>query len=376
MLSGDSIVLLLLGIRSPFAVLLLLRLLTGTAQGMAIPLLFSLVGDYFPAESRVLPSALLSACLGGGMLIGQLFCGVIFAYTNWRLPFVLLGVFGLAITLSAHFSLHEPGRGHLTEGIVMNRSLSSNEIHITYERKRGKMRRLLFNSPLARNLTSPTMLLILLQSFPGTIPWGILSTHLQDLLTQDFSVPIGTATSYIGIFGLGGAVGGIGSGAVGGYLYAISKSSLPLFMGLTCAASGILLHQLLSKQSNHFLHSPTRVLPTLLFAGAFAAVSGTNIRTVVINIIAPEFRGSAVGLLNISGCIGRGLGPSLAGLYIASSDSNRVEAVRACLYLWILSGAILCAAGLTISRDEEMHQPGDVKKFTPVIVSYFDDEKS
>lgn len=103
-------------------------------------------------------------------------------------------------------------------------------------------------------------------------------------------------------------------------------------------------------------------MPVLLLAGACASVSGTNIRTIIINVTIPEFRGTAIGLLNVLGCIGRGVGPSLTGLYIIYSKTSRVEAIRACLWMWVFSGAILCVGGLTLARDEEKVKVGNKKE--------------
>ena len=65
----------LFGIIQYFPILLLLRVVTGGCQGAIVPVLFSLIGDFYAVEERATYSAIVSSCLGGGMMLGQLFTG-------------------------------------------------------------------------------------------------------------------------------------------------------------------------------------------------------------------------------------------------------------------------------------------------------------
>lgn len=338
----DSMVLFLFGIPQSLSIFLLLRLLMGFFQGISIPILFSLIGDIYSIDKRALVSAATSSCLGGGLLLGQLFCAYILSQSNWRMPFLMLGFTGLVLSIIVFQVLQEPLRGG-------NTSMFSTTPTEDKTTSIGSTTKYL---ALYRLMCSPTIALMLLQSVPGTIPWGILSTHLQDLLTFDFDISIPNATKLIGIFGIGGAIGGIASGLIGGYLHTRSSAYLPVFMGVTCVASSLLLQLLFSMEFSASAESMYIVL-LLLLSGALASVSGTNIRTVIINVTVPEFRGSAIGLLNVLGCIGRGLGPSLTGLHMAYTNTSRVNSIRLSLFLWVISGGILCLGSLTVARDED-----------------------
>jgi sugar phosphate permease len=48
--------------------LLFLRVVTGTCQGAVVPVLFSLIGDYYDEDERPTYSAIVSSCLGGGLI--------------------------------------------------------------------------------------------------------------------------------------------------------------------------------------------------------------------------------------------------------------------------------------------------------------------
>jgi hypothetical protein len=70
-----------------------------------------------------------------------------------------------------------------------------------------------FSSFLQTLCVSPTLLLLLLQTPPNTVPWGILSAHLHDLLASEAKLTMQAATSLIALFGCGAAAGGLCGGA-------------------------------------------------------------------------------------------------------------------------------------------------------------------
>ena len=70
-----SVACMLFGAIRYYPVLLLLRVVTGGCQGAVVPVLFSLIGDFYAVDERATYSAIVSSCLGGGMMVGQLFTG-------------------------------------------------------------------------------------------------------------------------------------------------------------------------------------------------------------------------------------------------------------------------------------------------------------
>ena len=81
----------LFGLIHIYRVLLFLRIVTGGCQGAIVPIIFSLIGDFYSAaEGRATTSAIVSSCLGGGMMIGQLFVGYFLEiFYNWD-PYINL----------------------------------------------------------------------------------------------------------------------------------------------------------------------------------------------------------------------------------------------------------------------------------------------
>lgn len=337
----------LFGMILSYPVLLILRVSTGFCQGAIVPIIFSLIGDFYSSEERALNSSIVSSCLGGGMMIGQIFVGFVLPLSGWRVPFILMGAFTFFITILLRMYLYEPLRGGAEAGMstVYEKGLSLPSLSV---------------KTFLESLSSPTVLLMIAQTVPNTIPWGILSTHLHDVIATDSKLSIETATSLMAIFGIGAAAGGLVGGYIGAKIYSSSRVLLPIFMGLTISVSALLIRELLSMN----LTIPGMIqiaYPTLVMSGVLAAVNGANIRFIILNITLPEARGAVIAVLNIVNCVGRGIGPSLLEIYMSSYGGNRKYSISLFLNLWLLSGTLLCVSSVTLGRDED-HVKNSIRK--------------
>jgi MFS family permease len=322
-----------------YRALLCLRVFTGGCQGAVVPILFSLIGDYYKLENRASASAVVSSCLGGGMMMGQLFAGFCLSSLGWRFPFLIMGAASLAAALSLQTILIDPQKGGNEEGLseLIDKGIALPSMTC---------------ATFLQNLFIPTVFLMILQTLPNTVPWGVLSTHLHDLLATDAQLSMQQATSLIAVFGIGAALGGVFGGLLGARMYAMNKMFLPVFMGVTLASSALLMKELLSMDLNE-PGGMQLACPVLILSGSLAAVNGANIRFVVLNLTSPESRGASIAFLNFVNCIGRGFGPAIIEVWMTQHRLNRREALTTILNLWLVSGALLCAASTTIVQDED-----------------------
>lgn len=272
-------------------------------------------------------------------MIGQLFVGYCLPYMGWRQPFLLLAIASMCAAVTIFRFLVDPVKG-------------GNETDLEDMLSKGISLPSMTLSSLLRSLLTPTAVLLVLQTLPNTIPWGVLSTHLHDLLATESHLSLPEATSLIGIFGAGCAVGGIFGGILGARLYAINRIFLPIFMGCTLATSAVLLKTLLSLDLSQVAALET-AFPLLIVAGVLAAVNGANIRVLFINLTSPESRGAAIALLNLVNGLGRGCGPGLVEIWMERMRVSRRKAIESTLSLWLVAGALLCLAAITITRDED-----------------------
>ena len=60
-----------------------------------------------------------------------------------------------------------------------------------------------------------TSVLVFIQGVFGTIPWGVLNAYFVDYLHANRGLTVGQGTAAVTLFGLGGAIGVIGGGALG-----------------------------------------------------------------------------------------------------------------------------------------------------------------
>ena len=102
MISLTSCIHMCSGITSSFGVLCLMRVLHGAMSSATDPLAYSLVADYYPADKRGTPNAILSS----GNFIGiALSCMSILFIKNWgwRATYMIMG--GIGITMAVIGSL-------------------------------------------------------------------------------------------------------------------------------------------------------------------------------------------------------------------------------------------------------------------------------
>ena len=292
------------------------------------------------------------------MMIGQLFTGYCLHFLGWRWPFVVMGVATLLVFAGVYAVLKEPVRGGSEEDLSSALSKGAELPTLTY-------------GLYLRSILVPTTAIMLIQTIPNTVPWGVLSAHFHDILATDSNLSMERATSLIALFGAGAAIGGLFGGMLGSKVYAVNRRMLPVLMGVTMALAAVLLKELLSiKLDNE--GSVQMALPVLLLSGALAAVNGANIRVVVLNVTSPEARGAAIATLNFVNCLGRGLGPTLAEWYMHNSRMNRKEAVGSFMNLWLVSASILLLASSTFCKDEDKLKL-ELKRFSssaPTVVDH------
>lgn len=100
------------GTGAAFAVyqLLLLRACLGAVYGALNPVLFSMVGDMFPASERPAMASYFSLATGGGTAVGQMAAGILSRF-GWRLPFFIVAA-GCALACAVLLTMGvEPVRG-------------------------------------------------------------------------------------------------------------------------------------------------------------------------------------------------------------------------------------------------------------------------
>eukprot|EP00808_Paulinella_micropora_P032351 g67651.t1 len=320
--------------------LFICRMLTGISIGAALPLVFSLTGDLYPASQRTLVASAVSISGGLGGASGQFLSGFTGA-KNWRLPFLLVAVPSLGCVGLLLFAIREPVRGGAEE--VLKQS-----------GRRGAGPTLPANrcQQFKELLRTPSVLLVLLQGLPGCIPWSIAAVFFNDYLSYDAGLTVAAATFVILLFGVGTMVGAVWGGWYGQRVYNRRKRLQPLLMAMTTAI-GVLPCALLIKMA-----SPDAMLLSCVLAligGFITVVTSVNIRPILQNVTLPQQRGLAFSFFNVSDDLGRGLGPFFVSkMVVALGGRERTFIIGFCA--WFLCAFFLAGLYFTVEADERSIQ--------------------
>lgn len=313
------------------------RALTGIGIGGAFPLVYSLLADYFPPQRRAAANATLGLAMGLGIAGGQLMAGLLAPGHGWRLPFLVMAIPGILLSLLFAGVAQEPRRGQHEAGLKeLFAAGQAYEEHFRW-------------ADLPELLRVRTNFLILLQALPGTVPWGVFFVYLNDFYAHDkgFSVP--DATLLVMAVGAAAIAGGLLGGLIGQRLLNWQSRYLPLLCAVATLLSVVPMAMLISYpvHPGQGLGGPLLVG---MLTGLLAAMTGPNIYTMLQCVNPPERRGSVFSLLNLCNDLGRGFGAWVVGGLAATL--GRVPAFHLANLLWLLCSGMLLALVWLFPREE------------------------
>jgi MFS family permease len=326
-----------------FRQLMWTRAITGLSIGGVLPVTYSLVGDWFPASQRAAATAYVTAACGGGMLTGQIIAASLGSF-DWRWPFLFFSVPLFICAGFFFFTTEEPKRGQNEEGLSAYRDQG-------YEYQPESIS----VSQIATVTACKTNLLVLLQAFPGNIPWGILLVYLHDFLIVDIKFRSQEALIMITILAGAGFVGIVLGGFMGQYSYLKGRQYLPLLCGSmtvlrTIPAFFIFGWPYMFGTGEEV--SRGAFLLVLVIAGISATMAVPGLGAMLLNVNMPETRGTMCALYSVLEDLSRGLGGYVVTL-IAEAVGGRPVAYQICLLLWVLPGVALFQAIKSFGADEE-----------------------
>jgi Arabinose efflux permease len=272
------------------------RALTGFSVGGALPLLSSVLGDWYKPEERSAVMASVGIGTGIGIAMGQGIAGYLGPLYGWRLPFLCVSLPAIFVALLLMTTVVDPVRGRsentrhihspveegdsdltenhednarhgdlVTDSISDLKTVSSvtplsppamdTKASDAVKREhfeiasRSFSEQQCFNTlcwhslwkqfPFSQHLATTkellsckTVVLTLLQGAPGCIPWGIVNTFLNDYLSEDCGMSVQAATTTVLFFGMGNFFGMVIGGIGGDYLYKKNQRYPALLSGL------------------------------------------------------------------------------------------------------------------------------------------------
>ena len=120
MLATWSIFTVACGLAQTFLQMALARFGVGSGEAGIVPTSLSIISDYYPAHQRGTATAVFTAAIPIGVLVGFPMAGWLNDIIGWRWTFIVVGLPGVFLALSIRLLLIEPPRGHADKLAVDN----------------------------------------------------------------------------------------------------------------------------------------------------------------------------------------------------------------------------------------------------------------
>jgi len=312
------------------------RVLTGISIGGSNPVIFSLLGDLYPGNSRIYVSTMIGISQSAGIAFGQFLAGMLGPTLGWRAPFMMIALPAMTCGFIVFLTVREPRRGQQEKAIRMLRERKSFSAEIIYGSciqgsGCGDCRNELESSetkdvpcPLSQPLQSPlaggesdvtaiteykvvdktiaevednevhysekiecsklarlfqtiSAVIIFIQGFPGCLPWGMIYVFLNNFLSTERGLSVPRATGILTCFGIGGLFGQLFGGWFGQQLYNKDVRYQCILMGCSTLVSVLPMLYLVNSgdaESVGFFF-------VALFGGFIVNINGPNVRVVL-----------------------------------------------------------------------------------------------
>ena len=323
------------------------RLCTGISIGGSSPIFYSMIGDLFIDEWRGRAVSAVTIMGGGGVIVGQGISGIIAPIYGWRIPFAVVSIPAMALTLFFGWYTKEPTRGsaeQILKDVIRDDSTDETSNALKYSE-------IMTLTKFLQLMKSKTFLLLTLSSIPNSLPWGFLMVYAQDFLVHDVGphVPGGISTDQsfliVSMFGIWSGIGTIAGGMITDRLWKKKKKLVPLFSSIAILLGTGPMYILINVQTT-FLGYILATIPS----GFFVSVGQVSKAALLLNATLPETRGTCFALNTIVDDLGKGLGSFIVALFILAFGS-RVPAFNIAMGGWIVAGVLFFLVTFTIKYD-------------------------
>jgi predicted MFS family arabinose efflux permease len=330
---------LLTGFVTNYSQFFILRILTGIGVGASFPTTFSMIGDMYDEEHRPTVVTWVTTAMGIGIILGAALSGYLGPIYGWRFTFIVIAVVNLIVLLLFYFLVPEPKRGATEESM---KDLVEHGYHYP--------KTIQFHDYI--NLFKiKTNLYLFTQGILGTIPWGAFLQFLVEFL-QNRGLSTADSTTVFEIFAVGNIPGTIIGGIIGVWLLKKKAAWLPQFCAVTTALGTVVALTLFIfvSAANFWLTAFMGFLASFL-----VAITGPNLRTMLLDTNVPENRGAIFSLFNLTDSVGTGIGKFVAGSLSVSFGLS--FAMNACTVFWIPCAILLWVCSFFFAGDiKKLHQ--------------------
>ncbi|KAL9183619.1 hypothetical protein ACHAXT_004475 [Thalassiosira profunda] len=322
--------------------LILSRFVCGSCMSGSVPVVFSLLSDWFDDKDRNAASSGFTAMMGAGILAGQVYAGCTGPTAGWRHSFFASGILTMVMAAMVAVCVREPVRGGKEQ--ILKEMIASGR---TYDKK------LTWRQFVSSMTNHPSNCLLMLQGFFSNIPWGVMFVFLNDFLSQEKGLTVPDATFIVAVFGVGCAAGGILGGFLGSLASRADRRYLPLFMAFTTLL-GVAPFLALLDDDSYDRAGPMPCFYAFV-GGCLASMPSVNVRPCIINVNPPEIRGAVLTTANLIINAARGAGPSfLTAILMGILQEDRSTGFNVMISaFWTITSIQLACLAKTLPQDTE-----------------------
>ncbi len=338
-----------------FASLIFFRAAEGLGETIYFPASMSFISDYHGKGTRSRAMGLHQTSVYIGTIAGGFFAGLIGQRYGWRSSFVVFGAAGIVLSFILSRLLVEPARG--AADLADTQSSAIPPLQRSEAHGEGGAPTISFWNFLQLIPARPSLALCMAGFLFQNFTTMVLFTWMPTLLFRKFHLSLALAGLTATVFVQSASM--IGS-PLGGWLADALRRRM---------AGGRMLAQAIAAGFEipfvavcALTQSWTLLIASLLLWGGFKGIYEANIFASVFDVVPPEARGTATGLMNLVGWLaGAGTAPVTVGLLAGRIGLSRAVALTAaacaaaCILL--LAAALVFARRDTLSLESALASP-------------------
>ncbi len=327
-----SVITILTALSRKLSHLVFWRAAEGLGEAFYFPASMSLISDYHGPRTRSRAMSLHQSSVYAGTIGGGAIAGFMGEHYGWGSTFWLFGTIGALLSVVLVKYIREPRRGQ-AELEESGRAVIQNEV------------RLPIRQVLPEIFSTPTALLLMAVFFQANFVAWVFLTWMPSFLKNKFAMSLTMAgvagTSFIQVASVIGVL-------TGGWLadqfsrrHAGGRLQTQL-IGLLFGAPFI------------FITGSTLSVPMLIVGmmgfGFFKGLYDANIFASLYDVIRPEARATAAGILNMVGNYGGALAPIVVGM--ASERIGMSSAIAYSGFIYLLAASLLTVGLLAFVKKD------------------------
>ncbi|MEP7361636.1 MAG: MFS transporter [Acidobacteriota bacterium] len=314
--------------------LVVFRALEGLGEAFYFPASMALVSDYHGPETRSRAMSIHQSSVYAGTIAGGTAAGFLGQHYGWRSSFLLFGGLGVILGVALLALLREPARGQAESagGLAPETQPLSGWQSI----------RSLLANPMVRVLTA----VFVGANFVAMVFLTWMPSYFYNHFGLSLSMAGLNGTAYLQIASVLGVIAG---GVLADRMARRQKGGRMMTQAIGLIAGVPFI----------FIAGWTLAVPVLLMAlvgfGFFKGMYDANIWASLHDVVPPERRAAAVGLMNSVGWLGGGIAP------VAIAAASERYGMSACLSstsaIYLVTGLFLALAVRRYARSPGIRQP-------------------